>query len=1056
VVNADLKGTAEWLEGRLERAEIKGRFMDSRLLGRSLTGEADVRLLRENLFVDRLFVTGKGFELRASGELEKKVSFAARISDLSSLVPGTAGSVSAEGWLRRKDGRVSGAVKGRGRSLAVQGVKIASADIDAGLSDGKGYPLNATVNMRGVHYSDMSADSANLKVGGNLERHTIDAEIRSPGFALATTLNGGYKEKAWQGEIARLSGRDAVGPWRLLAPASLRVSADSISLPRLAIGGAQGESLETGGEVNLSPLRGSVRANWRALNLARFSRLLGDARVSGLSSGTVQVRLPGGDRIIVTGRADASGTVVANDLRLTVRQASIQMNWNDRGMLTLLDLTLAEGGTLKGRFSSPQPARMAVPSRGVLEADWQGLDLAQLQPWLPAGLDLRGRMEGRVRGELSPGMQLDVRGNAEVTGGAVRWREKNDQFNAAIHRADVSLNWQGGKGAGPGNGAWQTRNLAVNGRVDASGTAVVEGRSITIQQTSLRLDWGERGMNSAVDVRLADGGSLKGAFYSPLPAGATIPREGVLNVDWRGIDLALLHPWLPSGFDMQGRLSGRMTGSLLPESRFDLKGNAAISKGIVRWNRENGQLSAKLNTADISWIWQGETLAGDISLALEQYGKARGKFQLPLPATLPVAMKPSGPVVLSVSGRALEDGLLSSLFPGLVRESQGKLDFELLADGKWENPRVSGNLRLAEAGAYLPSSGISLKDVQMNVHLEQDKVRIDNLRINSGPGSIEGTAVAQLKDWSVTDYQGKIKGDRFRIVHLPELQVLASPDLSFSGTPKKLTVRGDIQIPELQVLGKTADAPIQPSSDVIIVGATKPAEKGTQLPLDIQVAVILGDKVFVKAEGIDAQLKGKLNLVIRKLDEIRSTGQIRVVKGRYKAYGINLDITRGRIYYAGGGINEPTLDILALRRVNDVRAGVAIVGTPQTMIVKLYSEPPLPESAILSYIVLGQPLAYNEEQSGRLTQAAGQLPSTTGYRPIPTGPSRTTAGGGVSQSMLSVGRYLTPDLYISIGRSLISDSNLLRVRYSPSRRWEVETQTGTESGGDIFYKISFE
>jgi translocation and assembly module TamB len=208
----------------------QGTIYGQPFAGKIPDGEADVRLLRENLFVDRLLVTGKGFELRASGELEKKVSFAARISDLSSLVPNTAGSVSAEGWLRRKGGRVSGAVKGRGRSLSVQGVKIASAAIDAGLSDGKGYPLNATVNMRGVHYSDMSADSANLKVGGNLERHTIDAEIRSPGFALATTLNGGYKEKVWQGEIARLSGRDAVGPWRLLAPASLRVSADSISL----------------------------------------------------------------------------------------------------------------------------------------------------------------------------------------------------------------------------------------------------------------------------------------------------------------------------------------------------------------------------------------------------------------------------------------------------------------------------------------------------------------------------------------------------------------------------------------------------------------------------------------------------------------------------------------------------------------------------------------------------------------------------------------------------------------------------------------------------------
>jgi translocation and assembly module TamB len=117
----------------------------------------------------------------------------------------------------------------------------------------------------------------------------------------------------------------------------------------------------------------------------------------------------------------------------------------------------------------------------------------------------------------------------------------------------------------------------------------------------------------------------------------------------------------------------------------------------------------------------------------------------------------------------------------------------------------------------------------------------------------------------------------------------------------------------------------------------------------------------------------------------------------------------------------------------------------------------MPDNAILSYIVLGQPLAYNEEQSGQLTQAAGQLSSTSmGYRPIQTGPSRSTTGGGVSQSMLSVGRYLTPDLYVAFGRSLITGANLLRVRYNATKNWEFETQAGTESGGDVFYRISFD
>jgi translocation and assembly module TamB len=130
------------------------------------------------------------------------------------------------------------------------------------------------------------------------------------------------------------------------------------------------------------------------------------------------------------------------------------------------------------------------------------------------------------------------------------------------------------------------------------------------------------------------------------------------------------------------------------------------------------------------------------------------------------------------------------------------------------------------------------------------------------------------------------------------------------------------------------------------------------------------------------------------------------------------------------------------------------------MAVKLYSEPNMPDSAILSYIILGQPLAYTSEQSGLVTRAAGQLLSTTsGYKPIQVAPPGVApskaAGATLSQSVVSVGRYLTPKLYISYGRSLLTSANLVRLRYDLSRHWEVESQTGTESGGDVYFKINF-
>ena len=66
------------------------------------------------------------------------------------------------------------------------------------------------------------------------------------------------------------------------------------------------------------------------------------------------------------------------------------------------------------------------------------------------------------------------------------------------------------------------------------------------------------------------------------------------------------------------------------------------------------------------------------------------------------------------------------------------------------------------------------------------------------------------------------------------------------------------------------------------------------------------------------------------------------------------------------------------------------------------------------------------------------------------------AGGrDLNRSLLTVGKYLTPKLFISYGQSLFGEGGLFRLRYSLTRHWEIETQTGEEMGGDIYYKIDF-
>ena len=227
--------------------------------------------------------------------------------------------------------------------------------------------------------------------------------------------------------------------------------------------------------------------------------------------------------------------------------------------------------------------------------------------------------------------------------------------------------------------------------------------------------------------------------------------------------------------------------------------------------------------------------------------------------------------------------------------------------------------------------------------------------------------------WPTTE--GSINGERFQTVYLPELQILSTPRLTFEGTPEKLAVRGEVRLPELLISGPPTRAVVLPSRDVILEGAPKPAEKTFPLALDVQVRLTIGEKVLVKAEGIDAQLGGSIDLMLQSLDKITSKGEIRVVKGRYRAFGADLEIVRGRLFYAGGPINQPTLDILALRTVGDVRAGITAGGLLRAPVIKLYSEPAMPDVDILAYILFGHPLGTSSslEQAGMMAQVASSL-----------------------------------------------------------------------------------
>jgi translocation and assembly module TamB len=942
--------------------------------------------------------------------------------------------------------------------------------------------------LRGVAFDRLRADSATLAANGTVGRHDVTAELSSSGARVRMALSGGYRDRSWQGEILRLSGSDGLGPWRLVTPAPVSLSPGHASISPITLSGAGEERLSLAAELDRDPAAGLLRAEWVKMNLARAGHWLTGVTVAGTSSGSLRMGLRPGGRLDLSGHAALEGEVTLDKRRLPVERAALAVTADAGGYRGTVELRIPRGGTLRGSFTSPSPPGLNLPGEGRVFGEWSGIDLALLGPWLPAEAAVTGRVAGRLEGNLRHGARLDLNGSAALTDGTVGWHRQGDTLDAVLQAAALSFSWQGvvlDSDAPAGTG-----RLVATARLDGTGTYGTGEKRIPVEHFTLRLDGDERGERLTLALNLAGGGSLHGSSSSPTPAGLAIPDQGEVSFGWREVDAGLLRPWLPDGLGLEGRLSGRGEGRLLA-GRVELAGEAVLAGGKIRGERPEGEVNTELRSARVSWLWKGEELSGTVDLSLAGHGQARGSFRLPLPARLPAALDPHGAMRADLTGKVDEKGILSALFPGLMEESHGELDLDLHVTGTPGEPRMAGSFRLSGGGAYLPSAGIHVEEVRFDASLEKGFVRIDSFRAVSGPGHIEGAAVIQLAGRRVTGFRGDISGERFRTVYLPELQLLTSPRLSFEGTAERLVVRGDVTIPELLILEPSERGAAAPSKDVIVEGRLQQDEKRRfPLGLDVRVRVILGNDVRVKAAGIDARLEGNVELALSSLDRIGSKGEISVVKGRYRAYGLDLDIVRGRLYYAGGPFSRPFLDILALRTIDDVRAGVTVGGVLQAPVIKLYSEPAMTDVDTMAYMVLGHPLAASGEQASLVAQAAGALlttgqsfvlqdqiknrlglstlemqtvggatPGTMGYREVtvtpPPGISPAKAPSAVSQSLLTVGKYLTPELYVSYGRSLFTGANLFRLRYDLFKHLQVETQTGSESGVDVYYKIYF-
>ncbi|OSI06651.1 hypothetical protein BWD08_11190, partial [Neisseria animaloris] len=95
--------------------------------------------------------------------------------------------------------------------------------------------------------------------------------------------------------------------------------------------------------------------------------------------------------------------------------------------------------------------------------------------------------------------------------------------------------------------------------------------------------------------------------------------------------------------------------------------------------------------------------------------------------------------------------------------------------------------------------------------------------------------------------------------------------------------------------------------DVVVLGEVE-KPKTTPTPISMNLVLDLNNNLRFTGEGLDVTLGGQLNLTAKPGEAVQGVGTVKVIKGRYKAYGQDLDITKGQISFVGP-LSDPNLNI---------------------------------------------------------------------------------------------------------------------------------------------------
>ena len=920
-----------------------------------------------------------------------------------------------------------------------RGAQIAGLELTAG--DRQSLRLSAELDWQ-------QGFSAEAKIAWlDFPWHRLYPVIGEPQVVLRT-FNGeiSYKDGNYLGNLkADLDG--PAGKFNVVTPFSGDLK--QIFLPELKLSAGQGKAE---GHLNLQFADGIA---WdTALDLSALNPAYWVAELPGTLAGPLRSKGEfKNEQLKLSADLDLKGRLRGQTAVLAAKAEGAGAQWT----LANLDMRLGDNringsGSLQQRLAGQIDIKLAR--------------LAQLWP------QLRGQINGRldVAGSLkAPQGKLDLKGQQlAFADNRLQSLTLAANLNNA-QRAQIDL-----KGSGIQSGDTQVGTLTASAQGDINSQKVQLDLAGPLVQLALVLDgnldkgnW--RGRLASGDIqaggqdwklqapakieRLADG-RLTFAAHCWVSGPASLCGEDQrlmpepkLRYHLKQFPIDSLAAFLPKDFAWQGKLNA--------DIQLDLPDSGP--KGVVSVDASGGTLRVKDKQQWLDFPYDTLTLETTlnpkrIDTRLNFHGGKLGELLLqaqinPLPKNKPISGN------FNLTGLDLA---VARPFVPMVEKLHGKLNGSGRISGGLLAPQVSGNVNLVDGEISGPELPVSLEDLNVQALIAGESMELNGTWRSgkAGQGSLKGQV-----EWApALAMDLRLQGSQLPVTVEPYAVLDVAPDLKISLKNDHLAIAGKVRIPRGDItVRELPPSTVKVSDDAVIIGSqTEEGKPPMAMAMDIDVAVG-EDQLNFSGFGLTAKVQGNVHIG----DNLDTRGELWLNDGRYRAYGQKLDVRRARLLFAGP-LDQPYLDIEAIRKTDDVIAGIRLSGSAEQPTTQIFSEPAMSQEQALSYLVLGRPLSSTGEDNNLLAQAALGL-GLMGSAGVTSDLARDlgikdfeldTQGSGTTTAVVASGK-ITEKLSLRYGVGVFEPASTIALRYLLSKKVYLEVASGVASSLDIFYKRDF-